>query len=187
MKLTFRLICAVVVAITAFLSVAPLQAQAYIVIARWTINAAYYRMLPIPTMYTWGILDAALTWSAPANFYFIPDDSSVYWWNTNYLGPGVWLAATGVQWSNGYITDCNTDFNTYHPFSYGGGGGTYDTRTVALHEFGHWVSLADLYWWDTSDTSIVMYYGYTGIKTSLNMDDINGIRAIYGVLRRSGI
>jgi hypothetical protein len=55
-------------------------------------------------------------------------------------------------------------------------GGTYDVRTVAVHEFGHALGLAH-----SALTSAVMYPNYTGMKQTQGSDDINGIRAVYGV------
>jgi hypothetical protein len=88
------------------------------------------------------------------------------------------IAETTVTESSGIISDCDTVFNEDENFSVGGDGGTYDIQTVALHEFGHWLCLLDLSWfWNSSK---VMYGAYTGVKTSLHQDDINGIIYIYG-------
>ncbi len=57
-----------------------------------------------------------------------------------------------------------------------------DMQNVAIHEFGHWLRLLDLNWW-IFDREKTMYYqtelGETK-KRSLDSDDINGIKAIYG-------
>jgi hypothetical protein len=55
-----------------------------------------------------------------------------------------------------------------------------DVQTVALHELGHWVGLADLY--SAGDAAKVMYgYVSTGFtKRALTADDIAGIQSIYG-------
>lgn len=60
-----------------------------------------------------------------------------------------------------------------------------DVRTYALHEFGHWLTLEDLYGNvdGQNDVAKVMYYtnpsGTT--KRTLHPDDIAGIRWIYGM------
>jgi len=53
-------------------------------------------------------------------------------------------------------------------------GSTYDLFTVAVHEFGHALGLGH-----STTYAAQMYPGYTGIKTDLNADDVNGIRNIY--------
>jgi hypothetical protein len=54
-----------------------------------------------------------------------------------------------------------------------------DVETVALHEFGHWLSLDDLY--DDADEDNIMYgYGYTGeVKRIFQSCDCDGICYIY--------
>jgi hypothetical protein len=55
-------------------------------------------------------------------------------------------------------------------------GGGYDLETVAVHEFGHALGLAD----ESTDSNAVMYSSYDGLKTALDSDDIAGIQSIYG-------
>ncbi len=83
-------------------------------------------------------------------------------------------------WYNGYhIIQTWIVFNQNYQFSVGGGGGTYDIQTVALHEFGHWLKLNDLTAiWDWYKV-MYAYLGY-GQKRSLSGDDMAGIIAIYG-------
>jgi hypothetical protein len=56
-----------------------------------------------------------------------------------------------------------------------GSGSGYDLETVAIHEFGHALGLAD-----SLITSAVMYATYGGVKTALSSDDIAGIQSIWG-------
>ncbi len=93
------------------------------------------------------------------------------------------LAQTYVResWWTYRITDRDTDFNANVSFSPYGQAGRYDVQSVAAHEFGHWLMLDDLYgggdYWKT------MYgVGAPGqtYQRTLDADDINGIRAIYG-------
>ncbi len=54
-------------------------------------------------------------------------------------------------------------------------GSNYDLMTVAAHEFGHALGLAD-----TTVTNTVMYGTYSGIDEALASDDIAGIQSLYG-------
>ena len=51
-----------------------------------------------------------------------------------------------------------------------------DFKRVALHEVGHTLGLDH-----SGTTASIMYYSYQGNITTLQTDDINGIRAIYGL------
>ena len=55
-----------------------------------------------------------------------------------------------------------------------------DVQTVTTHEFGHWLQLLDLY--GSTDSKKVMYgYGGNGgMKRTLDVNDIAGMRWIYG-------
>ncbi|WP_412534968.1 matrixin family metalloprotease [Methanosarcina sp.] len=52
----------------------------------------------------------------------------------------------------------------------------YDVQSVALHEFGHWLSLGHV-----NDYDAVMFptLGVSDVKRSLTSDEIAGIRSIY--------
>jgi hypothetical protein len=67
--------------------------------------------------------------------------------------------------------------NTANPPSYW----NIDVQSVATHELGHTLGLADLYGKSqfTSDTRQMMHY-YTGVKRTLGNGDKNGIYQIYG-------
>lgn len=72
---------------------------------------------------------------------------------------------------NNYSAAGDILMNTGMTFSVGSG---YDLYTVAVHEIGHALGL------DHSTVSASqMYSAYNGVKTSLNSDDISGIRTIY--------
>ena len=58
----------------------------------------------------------------------------------------------------------------------------YDFLTVALHEVGHALGLGH-----SNNPAAVMYPQYTGGKRTLHMDDIAGIRMIYGVPEPSSL
>ena len=66
-------------------------------------------------------------------------------------------------------------FDDAEAWSIGGGGGTFDTETVALHEIGHLLGL------NHSDVQgSVMFPNYGGPRRALTADDIVGVRAMYG-------
>lgn len=92
------------------------------------------------------------------------------------------LAVTYVNESGTRITDRDTDINSMYSWDVNGDRNKYDVQSVMAHEFGHWLMLYDLY--SSSDYWKTMY-GYTHgpgatDQRSLEQDDINGIRAIYG-------
>jgi hypothetical protein len=80
---------------------------------------------------------------------------------------------------NNFSVAGDFNFNTSYGFNVGS---TYDLFTVAAHETGHALGM------DHSTVSAaVMYPGYTTVKSSLNSDDVAGIRSIYSAgLPRSG-
>src|SRR5205807_10389590 len=80
---------------------------------------------------------------------------------------------------NNYSIAGDFDFNTNQVFNIGS---TYDLWTVTAHEFGHALGLLH----STTTSSDVMWGSYNTLKTSLNTDDSNGIKAIYGTLPADG-
>ncbi len=87
------------------------------------------------------------------------------------------LAIANAPSTNGTIAGdiiLNSNFN----FSVGGGNGTYDLYTVALHEFGHSLGLTE-----SSTASSVMYENYIGTRTGLSAEDILSIRGLYSGVR----
>jgi hypothetical protein len=81
---------------------------------------------------------------------------------------------------SGQIIDSDIKYNTDYVWSTDGSAGAYDVQNVGTHEFGHSLSLADLY--SAPDSEKTMY-GYAGTgetkKRSLDQDDINGISYLY--------
>jgi len=104
-------------------------------------------------------------------------------WSNLGSGGTVALTHTWYYTSNNHIVECDMEFNTYYTWSTATvpPSGRYDVQTIALHEFGHFLCLDDLY--SPADSEKVMYgYGFTGTtKRALHADDIAGIRYIYGV------
>jgi hypothetical protein len=113
------------------------------------------------------------------------------WYHSSYQGygqqpwPPSWgsgAIAVNIYWYSGSTilhNDCC--FNNYN-FTWSGSGqaGRMDVQNIAAHEFGHNLSLGDLY--DAGSREFTMY-GYSGYgetkKRTLESDDINGIRYIY--------
>lgn len=98
------------------------------------------------------------------------------WWSTNALAVTYIREIFGPR-----ITDRDTDISSRYPWDIDGRAGSYDIQNVMTHELGHWLTLNDLYggsdYWKTM-------YGSAGpgetYKRSLDQDDINGIKSIYG-------
>jgi PKD repeat protein len=87
------------------------------------------------------------------------------------------------------ITECDVKFNSGFAWTDGTASGSqHSVEAVMLHEFGHWLSLRDLYGYyggAPSDVGKVMFgynsggFGNLNLKT-LQADDLSGIRSIYG-------
>jgi transcriptional regulator CtsR len=105
--------------------------------------------------------------------------NEILWRN---LGSGGPIAQAVIWYTGSTILECDMEFNDYYTFSAAAipSAGRYDTQTIALHEFGHFLCLDDLY--NPADSDKVMYgYGSPGTtKRALHADDIAGIRYIYG-------
>jgi hypothetical protein len=82
--------------------------------------------------------------------------------------------------ATGEIVDSDIEVNSIYAWSTNGSAGTYDLQNVCTHEFGHSLSLADLY--NAADSEKTMYY-MAGVeetkKRTLHRDDINGIAYLY--------
>ena len=82
--------------------------------------------------------------------------------------------------SSGQIIDSDIKFNTNYTWATDGSPSAYDVQNVGTHEFGHSLSLDDLY--NAADSEKTMY-GYVSAgeikKRTLDQDDIDGITYLY--------
>jgi hypothetical protein len=97
--------------------------------------------------------------------------------------------------SNGWLsgntfTESDTTFNTYYPFTTVGTPNSNDVQDIMTHEFGHWLRLNDVYAHRTQPSYCDYSYEATMCgyfvnnetnKRSLESDDTDGIKAIYGI------
>jgi hypothetical protein len=87
------------------------------------------------------------------------------------------------------ISERDTTFNTFYHFTTVGTAGYYDVQNTMTHEFGHWLKLLDVFSagspTNCGSLGESTECGYTTPnetrKRSLEIDDKNGIIAIYGV------
>jgi hypothetical protein len=139
------------------------------------------------------IQKAAATWnSAGAKFKFTFGGTTtgvaapnfdgincIRWSSTGFGDPST--LATTTTWfykTTGDILECDCVFNENYTWSTAAltPPGQFDVETVMLHEFGHFLSL------DHSTPPAVMQPSVPSgtQRRTLTMDDINGIKAIYG-------
>jgi hypothetical protein len=102
--------------------------------------------------------------------------------------PGT-IAATFGRLSGNTILERDTTLNTYYNFSTTGDPALHDVRNIMTHEFGHWLDLLDLTyefspsWCGFAGESTMCAYAAPEEtnKRSLETDDKDGIKAIYGI------
>ncbi len=98
------------------------------------------------------------------------------------------IAVTYIRYytATGIVADVDTVFNSRYPWAVFQAGvecqsfpDAYDVENIAVHEFGHWIGLDDLY--STADRDLTMYgYGAGGElkKRTLGTGDIRGAQAV---------
>lgn len=100
------------------------------------------------------------------------------------MGSSSTLAVNGFWFyvDTGEMVESDIEFNTYHSYGVNGNAGVFDIQNIAAHEFGHSLSLKDLY--SSADSEKTMYgYASSGEtkKRNLHQDDIDGISFLYPV------
>ncbi|MBU4257093.1 matrixin family metalloprotease [Patescibacteria group bacterium] len=127
------------------------------------------------------IRNSMSSWSnAGAKFYYVDtttsgNDFGYYYEVSNDLA----VNRIEINWL-GYITRTYVKVNTYHPWATNGDANSYDFESMAAHELGHGLRLLH-----SSDTAATMYYSMSRGETkkrTLETDDKNGIKYIYGSL-----
>ena len=149
-------------------------------------SATYY--VNAPSAKNAQVQAAAETWNnSGANFTFQyagthsrsgkaarNDINEIMWHN---LGSSFILAQATIWFSGDRILENDMVFNTM--FHWGTTDnptyGYHDVQTVALHEFGHWLSLGH-----SSVYGSIMYFQTKGMQRHLDSVDIAGIQYIYG-------
>ncbi|PAV10940.1 hypothetical protein ASJ81_02185 [Methanosarcina spelaei] len=151
---------------------------------KWNANYVVPKIdSSVPSSWTTAIKAGATAWNnAGAAFTFK--------WITSLANNKVYCASAGDTYlgqstptrDGNYNIGYKTCFNTDYSWSTASGGesGKWDVQSVATHEFGHWLTLYDLY--DSTDSEKTMYEWTASNeikKRTLDSDDINGIKHIY--------
>lgn len=148
----------------------------------WNTDTVTYDMTSLPGSWQTQVLYAAGSWNgAGADFEFISNSQSINEIYQEYMPDESAIGLAGGYRIVGtdYWYSTWMKFNTKYTFSTNGASGTYDIQSIAVHEFGHWLKLNDVYFWPWEGK--VMYFTInTGtIRRDLHQDDIDGINAIY--------
>jgi len=137
------------------------------------------------------ITTSANTWDSETSFEVLSykgtiskqagqyDHYNVVSWGSYRAGV---IAVTYIWSVNLQIVETDLRLNTFYTWSLSGAAKKMDVRNIAVHEFGHWCGLADLY--GGADYRLTMY-GYSNFgetyKRTLEQGDIEGLIAVYGL------
>ena len=139
------------------------------------------RLSPVP----WG--GGAAIWDVStvgADFDFIMDSSSSHDWKKQTLNSlsEIGITVLAANASTCRLTSVDTWFNTKYNFAICSNcnHNTYDVRTVAGHEFGHWLVLEDYPWYDFWSDGQCLMRDWHGTHHALCNDDVEGIIELYG-------
>jgi len=151
-------------------------------LCRWDPSTPYagYNLSGVRSAWRGEIIEAASKWNdASSGWNFYIDFYSANEFVERNLGYAYGEGSTITDqetYSPYYLFEADTRINTYYTFNIDS---DVDIQTVALHEFGHWLSLDDTTGW-LDNRYEVMYYTYNAIKQTLLTGDIAGIQSIYG-------
>lgn len=135
---------------------------------------------------TWNSFGSKLSFKyggiSTATDFSLNDKNEVMWkyLPENIIGQAsIWtVLGTIIEVDFAFNIDCQWTVTKNNSFD------SFDIETVALHEFGHWLGLMDLYncpGYPTDEEKVM--YGYVGagqFKRSLHSHDVAGILWIYG-------
>ena len=159
---------------------------------KWPQNQALYKVdTSIPASWAASIAAATQTWNnSGANFTFLTDNST-----TNLVSYLDLVGKYGSSYQNVFavtttwstvstkqITRNTLEVNTYFTWSTTGEANKADVQNILTHEFGHWLTLNDLY--SPAACSEVTMWGYAGLgetkKRTIEQADIDGAVSLYG-------
>lgn len=173
---------------------------------KWGVNSVSYRVNnAFAVSFRSAIIASDLSWDqAGSKFRFSyagtttrnPNVFSGYssdgYSDVGYYNAG--YADGTIAITNGYrigsrITERDTTLNTYYPLTTVGADDSYDVQNIMTHELGHWLKLSDVSsgfspsWCSFSWESTMCYTAAPEEtnKRSLETDDKDGIKAIYGI------
>lgn len=132
-------------------------------------------------------VDSLVAWNrTDSDFAFFREDTSANRVYTVNRSDVPWLAQSPCYDSDGNVSNlpgtvgrnarCEVQINTAYDYSTSGEAGLYDLSTLLKHELGHWLTLHH-----STDSEAIMRQGQpTGAVWEITLDDLRGIRALYG-------
>ncbi len=146
----------------------------------WNGSGCPFSYANLPSSWQSAVQASATIWNnvPNANFTFYYSPYSDNFWSTWYIALGPVGSATTWVDGNNHIYMCVARFNTWYAWDTNGDPNKFDVQSVALHEFGHWLRLAD----ENDEGDDVVMYGSIAageIKRYLHDDDEDGIQFIY--------
>ena len=146
-----------------------------------TLHMAAFQAGGKPKSYSLLEFGMHLAWAQTSILKWGPQSSNDWTKRTDRYNSRI--AETVLTWNGTtcHLTNMGTWFNTRYSFDVCTDcpSGTYDVRTVAIHEFGHWLVLEHVSWWRVWDYDCAMWENH-GSDRTLCGHDIDGIVEIYG-------
>ncbi len=130
------------------------------------------------------IIYASVVWEDAGTDFKFPLNATDNQWYKRTRNTLSEIAITTREYT---VPSCHLDltrayFNTRYSFAICDpcNSGTFDVRTVAIHEFGHWLTLNHIPTWKVWDNDCAMWDGWRGTNHGLCGHDEAGIQEIYG-------